>query len=79
MKGRNCEPILTDDGRVVGLLAETKLLQLLDQVFIHITHCQGLTLMKKKRKRNDHQLSNKQITNSPVLTVKKIFFLKKNK
>lgn len=40
---------LTDDGCIVGLLAETELLQLLHQIFIHITNHQRFTLRTVRR------------------------------
>lgn len=43
---------LTDDGRVVGLLPEAKLPQLLHQIFIHVTNHQRLAL----RRREAHEL-----------------------
>lgn len=33
-------PILTNNGRIIGLLPETELPQLFNQIFIHITHHQ---------------------------------------
>ena len=35
---------LTDDGCIVGGLAETECLQLLDESFVNVTHHQGFTL-----------------------------------
>ena len=42
-------PVLTDDGRVIGLLPETERLQLCHQIFVHTTHHQGIRLTGTNR------------------------------
>lgn len=46
MKKQAWEPIeiLTDDGRIIGLLPQTELLHLFNQLLVHVAHHQGFTL-----------------------------------